>query len=140
MAESRYRILEHPADVGIEASGVSLKEAFENAAAGLLSIITDVESIDAAEERYIRLTATDFDNLLVKWLSEILYLYDGEDFIVGEVEIESLSPTQLEAIVSGEPYDANKHSTHLDVKAVTYHQLKIQQKKTGCLVRVYLDI
>ncbi len=137
---SGYRILEHPSDVGIEATGASLKEAFENAAMGLLSIITDIESVETEEERYIQLKGIDTENLLVKWLSEILYLYDGEDFVVGRVEIESISPNRLEAIVSGEPLVQGKHSMNLDVKAVTYHQLKIQEKKDGCLVRVFLDI
>jgi SHS2 domain-containing protein len=135
-----YRILEHPADVGIEATGVSLKEAFENSARGLLSLIINAESVDAREERFIELKALDLPNLLVKWLSEILYLYDGEDFIVGEVEIETISPTGLEAIVRGESVDEARHPMNMDVKAVTYHQLKIQQKKDGCLIRVFLDI
>jgi len=135
-----YRILEHPSDIGIEATGSSLKEAFENAAIGLLSIITDPQSVDAEEDRYIKLKGTDLENLLIKWLSEILYLYDGENFVVGRVEIESISPTFLEAIVSGEPVDDRRHPMNLDVKAITYHQLKIQRKKDGCLVRVFLDI
>ncbi|HXG37529.1 MAG TPA: archease [Bacteroidota bacterium] len=135
-----FRILEHPADVGIEATGATLKEAFENAALGLLSMITDVDSVDAREERFIQLKGTDIQNLLVKWLSEILFLYDGENFLVGEVEIESISPTRLEAIVRGESVDEARHSMKTDIKAVTYHQLKVQEKKDGCLVRVFFDI
>ncbi len=135
-----YRILEHPADVGIEATGASLKEAFENSAKGLLSLIISSESVDAQEERFIKIKSLDLPNLLVKWLSEILFLYDGENFIVGELEIESISPTGLEAIVRGESVDETRHPMNMDVKAVTYHQLKIQEKKDGCLIRVFLDI
>lgn len=135
-----FRILEHPADVGIEATGATLKEAFENAALGLLSMITDIESIDPSEERYLQLKGTDIQNLLVKWLSEILYLYDGENFLVGEVEIESILPTRLEAIVRGESVDEARHPMKMDIKAVTYHQLKVQEKKDGCLIRVFFDI
>lgn len=135
-----FRILEHPADVGIEATGATLKEAFENAAIGLLSMITDIDCIDASEERYIQLKGTDIQNLLVKWLSEILFLYDGENFLVGEVEIESISPTRLEAIVRGSSVDEARHPMKVDVKAVTYHQLKVQEKDKGWLVRVFFDI
>jgi SHS2 domain-containing protein len=135
-----YCILEHPADVGIEATGGSLKEAFENAALGLLSMITDVGSVDAKEDRSIQLQGTDLSNLLVKWLSEILYLFDGEAFIVGRVEIKTISATKLEAIVSGEPYDIRKHMVHHDVKAVTYHQLKIEERRDGFLIQVFVDI
>jgi SHS2 domain-containing protein len=135
-----FRILEHPADVGIEANGQSLREAFENAALGLLSLIGGDNLPDPVEERYIELTAKDFDHLLVKWLSEILFLCDGEDFLTCEVEIESISPTRLEAIVSGVTFDPGRYPSGLDVKAVTYHQLKIEEREDGCTVRVFVDI
>jgi SHS2 domain-containing protein len=135
-----FRILEHPADVGIEATGASLKEAFEQAALGLLSMITDIDSVDTSEERYIQLKGSDIQNLLVKWLSEILYLYDGENFLVGEVEIESISPTRLEAIVRGESVNEARHPMKIDIKAITYHQLKVLEKNDGCVVRVFFDI
>ena len=137
---SGFRILEHPSDVGIEATGASLKEAFENSARGLLSLIISTESVDPRQERFVELKSADLPNLLVKWLSEILYLYDGEDFIVGEVEIERISPKGLEAIVRGESVDEARHPMNMDIKAVTYHQLKIREKRDGCLIRVFLDI
>jgi SHS2 domain-containing protein len=135
-----FRILEHPADVGIEATGASLKEAFEHAARGLISMITDIDCINTNEERFIQLKGSDIQNLLVKWLSEILYLYDGENFLVGDVEIERISPTNLEAIVRGESVDETRHPMKMDIKAITYHQLKVQEKTDGCVVRVFFDI
>jgi len=135
-----FRILEHPADMGIEAHGQSLKEVFEFAALGLLSIIVDPGTVDPGEERYIKLKGSDLENLLVKWLSEILFLYDGEDFVVSEVSIERLNSKELEAIVTGEEVDARKHVFKMDVKAVTYHQLKIEEREDGCMIRVFLDI
>ena len=138
--KSGFRILEHPSDVGIEATGASLNEAFENSARGLLSLIISKESVDPRQERFIELKSSDLPNLLVKWLSEILYLYDGDNFIVGEVEIERISPKGLEAIVRGESVDEARHPMNMDIKAVTYHQLKIREKRDGCLIRVFLDI
>ena len=61
-----YRILEHPADVGIEAHGKSLREVFEYAALGLMSIIVDPTGIDPVEQRFLAITGTDLENLLVK--------------------------------------------------------------------------
>ncbi len=138
--ESGFQILEHPADVGIEATGSSLREAFENAALGLLSLITEPATIDPLEERRIKVTASDYQGLLVKWLSEILYLFDAEEFLVGEVTINLIAPTGLEATVLGEKLNQEKHELKLDVKAITYHQLKIEENKSGCKVRVFVDI
>jgi SHS2 domain-containing protein len=138
--EDGFRILEHPADMGIEARGRSLKSAFRYAALGLLSIIVDPGSVDPAERRSAIVKGSDVENLLVKWLSEIIYLYDGEDYLVSEINMKSLSPTELEADLIGEWVDVKKHRFKMDVKAITYHQLKVEERPDGCLVRVFLDI
>jgi len=135
-----YRILEHPADMGIEAYGKSLKEVFEYAALGLVSIIVDPASIDPVEQRFVTLKGSDPENLLVRWLSEILYFYDGQDFLPSDIVIEHLTNTELKAVVTGELVDERKHAFKTDVKAITYHQLKVEEGKEGCLVRVFLDI
>jgi SHS2 domain-containing protein len=135
-----YTILEHPSDLGIEARGKSMKDAFEFAAIGLLSIICDPASVIPLDHRYVSVKGTDAENLLVKWLSEILYLYDGEDFLSSFISIDRLSPTELDATVAGERVDEKKHRLKTDVKAVTYHQLKVEEVQDGCLVRVYFDI
>lgn len=135
-----FTILDHPADMGIEARGNSLAEAFERAAEALMSIILDLSSADIRESRSIEVAASDYEHLLVKWLTEILYLYDGEEFVGKTFRINELSQTALKATVQGEPLDANKHRTLLDVKAITYHQLSVFEKKEEAVVRVYLDI
>lgn len=138
--KSGFTILEHPADLGIEAYGSSIKEAFENAAKGLMSIIVEISSVDCQREQEVHLNAIDTEQLLVKWLSEILYLYDGKQFVSKEFRIIELSSNKLNAIVRGESLSAEKHRTKLDVKAITYHQLLVQNTEHGCMVRVFLDI
>jgi SHS2 domain-containing protein len=135
-----YQIIEHPSDLGIEAHGKSLKDAFEYAALGLVSIIADPATIDPAEQRYIALKGSDRENLLVKWLSEILFLYDGQAFLTCDISIQQLTSERLEAMVTGERVDEKKHSLKMDVKAITYHQLRIDEREDACLVRVFLDI
>lgn len=135
-----YRILEHPSDIGIEANGQTLKDALEYVARGLVSIIVDPSTVEPIEQRYIRLAANDLEQLLVKWLSEILYLYDGNDFLVSDVSIEQLSNNSLEAILTGDILDERKHVLKLDVKAITYHQLEIEEREDGCRVKVFVDI
>ena len=137
---ARFRILEHPSDLGIEATGPTISEAFEQAALGLIAIIADPEKIDVVDERRVQVIAQDYENLLVRWLSEILYLYDGEDYLLREAKIDSISPTKLNARLLGEKYQPEKHRLKLDVKAVTYHQLSIKTMDDATTVRVFLDI
>jgi len=135
-----FEILEHPADVGIEAYGASLAEAFEEAAQGLVSFLFDSGSVTRREHRQVCLRAVDYETLLVKWLGEILYLFDGQQFLSCHFRIVELNAEALLAEVSGESFEPGKHQTRMDVKAVTYHQLRVDEGPETCRVRVFLDI
>lgn len=135
-----FVILDHPADMGIEAYGKNLKEAFEQAAVALTSIILDISSVEPNEIKIIEINASDYEHLLVKWLSEILYLYDGNNFVCSEFNIEELKPQYLKAEIKGENFDNSKHYTKLDVKAVTYHQILVNENSERGIIRVFLDI
>ncbi len=135
-----YQLLDHPADLGIEAWGPTLPEAFEQAAMGLMSVILDLKTVRNKEVREIRLQGHGYENLLVKWLEEILFLYDGQGFVGAGYKIEKLSHQQIIARVLGEPFSLSRHDTVTDVKAVTYHQLLVLEAPTRAMVRVFLDI
>lgn len=134
-----FTILGHPSDLGIEATGGTMADAFASAAAGMMSVIVDPSTVNAVEQRSVHVTASDIEQLLVRWLSEILYLYDGARFIAGRFDIRELNATALDAVLHGEVLDLARHHTRLDVKAVTYHQVLIEQTE-GARIRVYLDI
>jgi SHS2 domain-containing protein len=140
MKEKGFRILDHPADLGIEAYGKTLAEAFEQAALGLVSIIADASKVEGRNCRNVTLEGSDLEHLLVRWLEEILYLYDGEHFIGGRFQISQLESRWLQAVVYGEPFDPIRHQTRMDVKAITYHQLKVCDKAGESSVQVFLDI
>jgi len=133
-------LIDHPADLGIAAQGETLSEAFEQAASGLMSVILDLSSVEAVVLKEVILQGSGLEHLLVKWLSEVLYLYDGENFVGREFSICELRDDFLWATVRGEPFVADKHVTRLDVKAITYHQLLVEQTTGAGRVRVFLDI
>jgi SHS2 domain-containing protein len=137
---SSFRILEHPSDLGIEAYARTLSGAFAACARGLVSIFVDPSTVRIRDERRVSLTAHDRDQLLVKWLEEILYLYDGEGFVSKKSVISTLTGTNLEGFIRGELFDSARHRSRLDVKAITYHQLLIRENKDGVVVRVFVDI
>lgn len=135
-----YTILSHPADIGIEARGDTLQDAFSNAAVALMSIILDLSTVEPRQSRMVEIEGADHEQLLVKWLSEVLYLFDAERFVASEFTILELSPPRLRATARGETFSASRHVTKMDVKAVTYHQLAVNEDAEGGWVRVYLDI
>ncbi|MGD0589799.1 MAG: archease [Bacteroidota bacterium] len=135
-----FEILEHPSDLGIEAHGNSMQEVFRNAAHGFMSVVTGTSKIEPRQSRSIELQALDRENLMVRWLTEILYLYDAEKFLTADVKFETLTDTLLKANILGEPYDCSKHELKLDVKAITYHQLKVEDHDDDWVAHVFVDI
>lgn len=140
MIKAKFQILEHPSDLGIEVRGSTLEEAFSGAAAGLISIILDLTSVESKIEKEININAEDIEQLVVKWLSEILYLYDGQHFVCSEFNIRQLKRNYLNAIVRGEEFCEKKHHPRLDVKAITYHQLLVKEDDKNVIIRVFVDI
>jgi SHS2 domain-containing protein len=135
-----FLILEHPADIGFEAFGVTCKEAFVNAARALFHLMVDLDSIEPRAEVAVRLEGADFPSLLVNWLSELLYLHDAEGWLFSEFEVQRLDEHSLVAQVRGERYDRAQHRAKLQVKAITYHQLKLEKTAEGWYAVVYVDI
>jgi SHS2 domain-containing protein len=132
-----YTILEHEADVGIESYGRDLAELFTNTARALFSLITDLVTVGSTETRSV--TIDNGDELLVAFLNELLYLWDTERFIPGKYSL-MVEEGKLEAEMTGEILDPDKHNIHREVKAATYHKFSIRQKGDKLEATVYLDI
>jgi SHS2 domain-containing protein len=120
-----FRVLEHTADIGFEAFGATRKEVFANAARALMHLMAE---------------ASDMPNLLVNWLSEILYLFDAEGWLFRDFEVEELTDHSLGAMALGEKFDRTRHQAKLLVKAITYHQLDLRETAQGWRAQVYVDI
>lgn len=134
-----YKIVEHTADVGIEAYGKSLEEAFENAAKGMFAIITNKSKIDSIISKKIEIeNEGDDELLLVDWLNELLYIHDVEGLVFGEFDVSI--DDKLVAYAYGEEYNRQKHGYGVEIKAVTYHMLEIKRDKKGVKIKVLFDI
>jgi SHS2 domain-containing protein len=137
---SRFRILEHTADIGFEAYGSTLPEVFENAARALAVLIADPATAEPVEEVRIEVQGADPPDLLINWLSEILFQHDAERWLFHDFRVESLDDHAVSGLAWGEKIDQARHQTNLMVKAITYHQLSLQQTAGGWRAQVYVDI
>jgi protein archease len=136
----RFRILEHTADIGFEAFGSTLPEVFENAARAMAHLIADPATVRRVEEVRIEVQGTDPPDLLVNWLSEILYQHDAERYLFRDFRVENLGDHAASGTAWGEIINPARHRTNLMVKAITYHQLSLQQTASGWRAQVYVDI
>ena len=135
----RFDIIEHTADTGIVAYGADLREAFISAAYAMFTLIADVEGVTHSICHEVEVEAEDEESLLVRWLNELLYLFDVERVIFSHFEIMELDETHLKAKAYGEPIDMLRHSLRAGVKAATYHMLKIE-RDNGYRVQVIFDV
>ena len=135
-----YELIDHTADVGVKAYGKTLSEAFENVAKAMFEIITDNSEIESVGQYDIHLEAQDLEQLLVDWLSEILFLNSAKNLVFGffKVEIDE-KKNRLSAHVFGEKYSISKHKIGIEIKAVTYHMLEVRNKRPYH-VQVLFDI
>ena len=136
-----YELIDHTADVGVKAYGKSLPEAFENAAKGMFDIITDSSEIESIGQFDINLEAPNIEQLLVDWLSELLYLHSAQNLVFGFFKIMEFDDkkSSLQGRVFGEKLNISKHKIGSEIKAVTYHMLEVKNKKPFH-VQVLFDI
>jgi len=135
-----FRLLAHTADMGIEATGDSRAEVFVAAARGLRNMIFGDVPVTPRQSAPVSLAGGNIDELLVTWLGEILYLFEVRGLVPAEFVIGEITETSLHGEVRGEPFDPKRHPVEREVKAITYHQLYVEQKAQGWRARVYVDL
>ncbi len=136
-----FRELENiTADLGIEAWGHSLEDAFSSAAHGLASLLSELPGGEQPLEKDIHLEADSLSTLLVQFLNEIIYLEETQDFLPGAVKHLTLTGNRLDATLTGAAYDPEIHTLNAQVKAATYHGLEIEKEGDTVRIRVIFDV
>ena len=136
----RFQILDHTADVGLAIYGKDLQALFEHAGEGFFHIITDLKRVKPRVERRIDLGGESLDRLMVWWLGELLYLHDVDHLLFSEFVVTSVGEKGLKAVAKGEPFQEGLHVIKTEVKAVTYHQIRVEKKNGGWRARVIFDL
>ncbi len=136
----RYELLDHTADIGIIVHGVELPETFGNAAYAMFDILTNIDEVKKTGRFDIQVSASDVEELLVTWLDELLYRYETERVIFKRFVIEDMDETSLRATAFGEKIDPLRHEIKLEIKSVTYHQLKVEKTDDGWRAQVIFDV
>lgn len=136
----RYRTIEHTADVGVEVEARDLAGLFEGAALAMFSLVLDPRTVSPAVAKRIELEAGDVEELMFRWLAELVYYTGAENLAFGGVHVEAVSEMSLAATATGETLDPEKHDIRLEVKAVTYHEMRVKHGPRGWSARVIFDV
>ena len=135
-----YEFFEHTADLGLRIRAGQLTTLFEEAACALFSaIVVNFEQVQPVDEATFELEADRRDDLLRDWLGELLYAFHADHRLFATFEVR-LDGNRLEAVARGEPIDPTRHEIDAEIKAVTYHGLKVQRDESGWLAEVIVDL
>jgi len=137
---STYEIIDHTADLGIIVKGPDVEQLFIRAALAMTELMVKGDSSDIVSTSEVVVQGEDFPDLMVRWLGEILYLFEGEDLIVHSIEIKSIGPVQLQATLTLSSFKPERHQVLREIKAVTYHGISVGKANSGWEARVIFDI
>jgi SHS2 domain-containing protein len=125
-----YRLIAHPSDVGFEASGATLDELLDASVAALAEIESGGPPPAGTETRPVAAAGTP-EERLVGTLEACLVCLDVEDWLAVGFADGALRGLPLTA-------EARAEGTH--VKAVTWHQLRVEQRADGWHATVFVDL
>src|SRR5262245_9570337 len=135
-----FETFEHTADLGLRIRAPDLDTLFAEAAQALFSaIVEDLATIEPRQKIDVQLAADDREFLLFDWLSELLYHFDAGHLLFGKFEVR-VGEDGLNGTAWGEPLDRSRHVLSHEVKAITYHGLRVEQTPDGWLAEVIVDI
>lgn len=140
MAARGWRVLPHTSEIGLEVTGRTWGSFYKNAALGLL----DLYGLPLGSGRQVRLEESfegeTPEEVLVSWLSEIIFLVGTQRWAPGRVKVVRAGPQKLQAEVLGARAHEGRLALAREIKAVTYHGLKIEKKAGVLKARLILDV
>lgn len=135
-----YEIFPHTADVGLRVRGKAMPDLFKSAAEGMNSLLTDPKKFRPIKEQVISLRSDTWESLLVEWLQEILYFFTVKRMAFSRFSITKIEAHSLNAVCRGEKIDLARHPVYREIKAVTYHNLRIRKSASGYMTEIIFDI
>lgn len=117
-----------------------MEEVFVNCAVGMMSLILDVNQVERKARVPIIARAPGREDLLVKWLSEVLFLVEAEGWAFGAFGVEKIDEENVIGWGEGEPLDAERHRIRGEIKAPTYHMLQLKEENGRWEAQVVFDV
>jgi len=137
-----FEFLEHTADLGLRVKGKTSEDLFNNYAAVLFSLLTDYQPKEIINKK-ITLQAQSLSELLIDWLNELLSMFFADDFLPKEYSIKITDDKGgkiLEAEIKGEEFDFESNPLKREIKAATYHEVKVEENDSEYVGEVIFDV
>ncbi len=138
-----FEYFEVTAEVGIRAWGKDLSEAFAEAARALFELMVNIHAVRPGRRLSVELSAESPEMLLADWLNRLILERDRTGCVFSEFRVTVTPHKQgfaLLAEIAGEELDRSRHDPRIDVKAVTYNNLRVLHQPDRVQVECVLDI
>ena len=135
-----YETFDHTADLGLRIRAADLNTLFTEAATALFGVLVeDLATVHATTRIDVQLNECDRELLLFDWLKTLLFHLDAEHLLFSRFEVK-VGDDGLMGSAWGEKLDRDRHELGHEVKAITYHGLKVEATPDGWLAEVIVDI
>ena len=134
-----YELFDHTADLGLRVNAPDLDGLFRDAAAGLFAMIVEESDFGPVGQLSFSIEGRRRDYLLFDWLNELLYVFETRGLLFDGFDVH-VSDEGLEATARTRPLDLRRHRLLHEVKAITYHRLRVERSDGGWLAEVIVDI
>jgi SHS2 domain-containing protein len=135
-----HELFEHTADIGLRMRAKDLESLLAEAGKALFSaMVANLEQVRPVKEVQFTVKGTDYEELLHDWLAELLFTFHAARMVFSDFTVK-LQEDGITAIGRGEPIDFLRHEIDSEVKAITWHELKIEHVEDGLLAEVIVDI
>lgn len=135
-----YETLDHTADLAIRILGRNMAELFRNAALAIKDLLGVPESGKNEKPVEILVQGMDLPDLMINWLKEILYLYHDESMAVWDITIREIKgDREMAATISALPFPDQGILMNTEIKAVTYHGIKVENRDGKWVCEVVFD-
>jgi SHS2 domain-containing protein len=133
----KFEILSHPADVKFRIYGKNYEEILKNSLLALKSFWSP-KLKKGKIEKEIKISGFDLIDLFISFLSQILSLTYIEKAVFSKIKILefNLENNSLKAKITGYKFESLKK----DIKAITYHQAKLEKTKNRIIFEFIVDI
>ena len=130
-----HREVEHTADLQLEVWSPDMAGLLEEAARGMYELMGVEVSEELRCHRRLEIAADDREQLLVSFLEELLFIADSENVAFDGYMLNPQDGGLIARLEGGTVLSRSK-----EIKAVTYHRLKIVENKRGLKTKIVFDV
>lgn len=134
-----HTVLSHTADTGLEATAATLDELLVELASGMFGLVAELEPCLPSAWLDVTAESASIEELAVDVLAELLAAAEIEDLVLCAFEVALGEEWSASVRAGGVPV-AEVTPSGPPIKAVTYHDLVVEERSDGWFARVYFDV